>query len=129
MAYTGKDLRILTPITGGYGPIIAAARSCEVNVEGDQIPVSSPDDGQWNHYIAGRKGWSINVGYLLGAGTFPTEAAMVNTIVTIVVSDGTALMQGQAIVKSWHANGNLGNLATGSFVFLGNGPLLPLTQQ
>jgi predicted secreted protein len=129
MAFLGKDLKILTPITGGYGTIIAASRSCEVNVEGDQLEVSSPNDGQWHHYIASRKGWSISVGYLLGAGTFPTEVAMVNTTVTIVVSDGTTKMQGSAIVKSWHASGNLGNLATGSFVFLGNGPLSPVTQE
>lgn len=129
MTYTGKDLRILTPITGGYGPIIAAARSCEVNVEGEQIEISSPSDGQWRNYLAGRKGWSISVGYLLGAGTFPTEAEMVNTTVTLVVSDGTAMMQGQAIVKSWKATGNIGNLANGSFVFLGTGALAPVATE
>lgn len=127
MAFLGKNLQILKPVSGGYSPIIAAARSCEINIDGDQIEVSSPNDGAWQHFIAGRKGWSISVGYLLGAGTFPTEAAMVNTTVTVVVDDGTTKMQGSAIVKSWHATGNLSNLATGSFVFLGNGPLLPVT--
>ena len=127
MAFLGKNLQILKPVSGGYSPIIAAARSCEINIDGDQLEVSSPNDGAWQHFIAGRKGWSISVGYLLGAGTFPTEAAMVNTPVTVVVDDGTTKMQGSAIVKSWHATGNLSNLATGSFVFLGNGPLSPVT--
>lgn len=127
MALLGKNLQILKPVSGGYSPIIAAARSCEINIDGDQLEVSSPNDGAWQHFIAGRKGWSISVGYLLGAGTFPTEAAMVNTTVTVVVYDGTTKMQGSAIVKSWHATGNLSNLATGSFVFLGNGPLSPVT--
>jgi predicted secreted protein len=127
MAFLGKNLQILKPVSGGYSPIIAAARSCEINIDGDQLEVSSPNDGAWQHFIAGRKGWSISVGYLLGAGTFPTEAAMVNTTVTVVVYDGTTKMQGSAIVKSWHATGNLSNLATGSFVFLGNGPLSPVT--
>lgn len=127
MAFLGKDLKILTPITGGYGPIIAAARSCEVNVEGDQLETSSPNDGAWHHYIASRKGWSISVGYLMSVGTFPTEAEMVNTTVTVVVSDDTTMMQGLAIVKSWKATGNLQNLANGSFVLLGNGPLSPVT--
>ena len=127
MALLGKNLQILKPISGGYSPIIAAARSCEINIDGDQLEVSSPNDGAWQHFIAGRKGWSISVGYLLGAGTFPTEAAMVNTTVTVVVDDGTTKMQGSAIVKSWHATGTLSNLATGSFVFLGNGPLSPVT--
>lgn len=127
MALLGKNLQILKPVSGGYSPIIAAARSCEINIDGDQLEVSSPNDGAWQHFVAGRKGWSISVGYLLGAGTFPTEAAMVNTTVTVVVYDGTTKMQGSAIVKSWHATGNLSNLATGSFVFLGNGPLSPVT--
>ena len=119
----------MTPANDGYSHIIACAKSCEISVDGEQIEISSPSDGQWRNYLASRKGWSISVGYLLGAGTFPTEAAMVNTTVTIVVSDGTALMQGQAIVKSWKATGNIGNLANGSFVFLGNGPLSPVTQE
>jgi len=119
----------LTPITGGYAAVVAGARSCEVSVDGDQLEVSSPNDGQWRHYVAGRNGWSISVGYLMSVGTFPSEAQMVNTTVTVVVSDGTTMMQGQAIVKSWKATGNLDNLANGSFVFLGNGPLLPVTQE
>ena len=127
MAFLGKNLKILTPITGGYAAIVAGARSCEVSVDGDQLEVSSPNDGAWQHFIAGRKGWSISVGYLMSVGTFPTEAQMVNTTVTVVVSDGTTMMQGSAIVKSWKATGNLDNLANGSFVFLGNGPLSPVT--
>lgn len=126
MAFLGKNLKILMPVTGGYTAVVAGARSCEVSVEGDQLEVSSPNDGAWQHFIAGRKGWSISVGYLMSVGTFPTEAAMVNTTVTVVVSDGTTMMQGSAIVKSWKATGNL-NLANGSFVFLGNGPLSPVT--
>ena len=127
MAFLGKNLKILTPITSGYAAVVAGARSCEVSVDGDQMEVSSPNDGQWRHYVAGRNGWSISVGYLMSVGTFPTEAAMVNTTVTVVVSDGTTMMQGSAIVKSWKATGNLDNLANGSFVFLGNGPLSPIT--
>ena len=127
MAFLGKNLKILTPVSGGYAAVVAGARSCEVSVDGDQMEVSSPNDGQWRHYVAGRNGWSISVGYLMSVGTFPTEAQMVNTTVTVVVSDGTTMMQGQAIVKSWKATGNMDNLANGSFVFLGNGPLSPVT--
>jgi hypothetical protein len=90
VALLGKNLQILKPVSGGYSPIIAAARSCEINIDGDQLEVSSPNDGKWRNYIAGRNGWSISVGYLMSVGTFPTEAAMVNTTVTIVVSDGPA---------------------------------------
>lgn len=119
----------MKPVNDGYSPIIAGAKSCEISVDGEQIEISSPGDGQWRNYLAGRKGWQVSVGYLLSAGTFPTEAAMVNTTVTVVVSDGTTMMQGQAIVKSWKATGNIGNLANGSFVFLGTGALAPVTTE
>lgn len=122
----GKNLKILKPVSGGYSPIIAMAKSCDISVEGDQIEISSPDNGQWRYYLASRKGWQINVGYLLAAGTFPNEAQMVNTTVTIVVSDGTTRMQGSAIVKTWKCSGAVGNLSQGSFQFLGNGPLSPV---
>ena len=129
MAFLGKNLKILTPVSGGYAAVVAGARSCEVSIDGDQMEVSSPNDGAWQHFIAGRKGWSISVGYLMSVGTFPSEAQMVNTTVTVVVSDGTTMMQGQAIVKSWKATGNLDNLANGSFVFLGTGALAPVTTE
>lgn len=128
MAFLGKNLMILKNTTGStYAAVVAGARSCDVNVEGDQIETSSPSDGQWRHYIAGRKGWSITVGYLMSVGTFPTEAEMVNTTVTIRVSDGTVQMQGTAIVKAWKATGTVGNLTQGSFQLLGSGPLSPVT--
>lgn len=125
----GKNLKIMKPVNDGYSPIIAGAKSCEIIVDGEQKEISSPGDGQWKNYLAGRNGWQVSVGYLLSAGTFPTEAAMVNTTVTLIVSDGTTMMQGSAIVKSWKATGNLENLSNGSFVFLGNGPLSPVTQE
>lgn len=124
--FLGNNLQILTPVTGGYSAIIAMAKSCEISVEGSQIEVSSPTSGQWRYYLAGRKGWQVNVSYLLSSGTFPTEAQMVNTQVVIVVSDGSVQMQGNAIVKSWKSNGAVGSLAKGAFQFLGNGALSPI---
>ena len=129
MILHGKNLQILKLTGSTYAAVVAMAKSCDVSVDGDQIETSSPSDGQWRHYIAGRKGWSISVGYLMSVGTFPTEAEMVNTTITIRVSDGTAQMQGTAIVKTWKATGNIGNLANGSFVFLGTGALAPVTTE
>ena len=124
----GKKLQILKNTTGStYAAVVAMAKSCDVQIEGDQLEASSPDSGQWHYYMAGRKGWSINVGYLVLAGGFSADAQMVNTTVTIRVSDGTVQMQGQAIVKTWKATGTVGNLTQGSFQLLGNGPLSPVT--
>ena len=124
----GKNLQILKNTTGStYAAVVAMAKSCEVSIEADTLETSSSTSGAWHTYIAGRKGWSINVGYLVTAGGFSADAQMVNTTVTIRVSDGTVQMQGQAIVKTWKATGTVGNLTQGSFQLLGNGPLSPVT--
>lgn len=124
----GKNLQILKNTTGStYAVVVAMAKSCDVSIQADTLETSSPTSGSWHTYIVGRKGWSINVGYLVAAGSFPTEAEMVGTTITIRVSDGTAQMQGTAIVKTWKATGTVGNLTQGSFQLLGTGPLSRVT--
>ena len=55
------------------GVVIAASKSCTVNVECDDIPVSSPTDGQWEHVIAGRKKWKVTTNHLVvnPSGQYP----------------------------------------------------------
>lgn len=55
------------------GKVIAASKSCTVNVECDDIPVSSPTDGQWEHVIAGRKKWKVTTNHLVvnPSGPYP----------------------------------------------------------
>lgn len=56
-----------------------------------------------------------------------TAKQMVGTTVTLSLqANGLAndRLHGQAIVKNWKANGAQGNLATGSFSFIGSGPLI-----
>lgn len=60
MILQGKNL-----IISANGSVIAAAKSCTVNVECDKIKVSSPTDGQWEHVIAGMKSWSVSTSHLL----------------------------------------------------------------
>lgn len=49
------------------GTAIAAAKSCVVDVQAEEIEVSSPLTGTWRTYIAGRKSWNINVSGLVQA--------------------------------------------------------------
>lgn len=109
------------------GTAIAGAKSCEISVDGEQIETASPDTGTWRTFLAGRKEWSVTCGHLIPASGTPlkTEAGMVNTTVTLTIqSDMNGdTMTGQAIVKTWNASGSVGNLAQGSFKFLGNGAL------
>lgn len=110
------------------GTAIAGAKSCEINVDGEQIETASPSTGTWRTFIAGRKEWSVSCGFLIPASGTPlkSEAAMVNTTVTLTVQSGLSgdTLTGSAIVKAWKASGTIGNLSQGSFQFRGNGALI-----
>lgn len=47
------------------GSVLAASKSCNVDVDVDTIKVSSPTDGSWEHSIAGRKSWKVTTNHLL----------------------------------------------------------------
>ena len=120
----GKDLLICN--SSGTA-LIAAARSCEVAMECEMIETASPTSGTARTYIAGRTGWSITVGYLTTAPT--TDIALVGgSPVTVQVKiRGGAAVQGSALFKTCRISGTVGNLAQGSFVLQGTGPLSPVT--
>lgn len=109
------------------GTAIAGAKSCEINVDGEQIETASASTGTWRTFLAGRKEWSVSCGFLIPASGTPlkSEAAMVNTTVTLTVQSGLSgdTLTGSAIVKAWKASGTIGNLSQGSFQFRGNGAL------
>ena len=63
------------------GVAIAAAKSCSINVQAEQIPVSSPTSGEWEEYINGRKKWSVSTNQLLNTMRIP--ATMVGTTVSL----------------------------------------------
>ena len=63
------------------GVAIAAAKSCDINVQAAEIPVSSPTDGQWEYAIMGRRKWSVSVGQLVTSIVVPFS--MVGTAVTL----------------------------------------------
>ena len=56
----GRDL-----IIKADGVAIAAAKTCTVRVSAGTIPVSSPDDGEWEHAIPGRKSWTCSTNHLV----------------------------------------------------------------
>ena len=47
------------------GVAIAAARSCSLDVRTQAIPVSSPQDGNWQHYKGGKSSWVVRVNCLV----------------------------------------------------------------
>ena len=109
------------------GQAIAGTKSDEIQVESDTIEIASATDQEWVHHIAGRKSWSLNVGWLLLANTDVRKALQVGTSVTIKfkgrgATDASGL-SGSAIIKTCKITAVRGNIAQGSFAFVGNGPL------
>ena len=76
MFIKGKDV-----ILKMGGTAIAAAKSCDVNIQADLIKVSSPTDGGWEHSIAGRKSWSASCSHLVTQ--IASSVAMVGQTVTL----------------------------------------------
>lgn len=109
------------------GTAIAGARSCDINISGEEIEVANTTKDKWRVFITGREEWSVTCNHLLPASGTPLRSSknMVNTTVTIMMESGRYgdVLTGQAIVKSWRTTGTLGNLAQGTFSFRGSGPL------
>lgn len=51
------------------GVAVAAAKSCTIEVQADEIETSSPLTGQWKTYKAGRKSWKVDVSGLVMVDT------------------------------------------------------------
>lgn len=132
MILQGKNL-----IVKANGEVIAAAKSCTLNIDCEIIKVSSPTDGQWEHIIAGMKSWSVSTthllkmermidrplhGYLDPIGQSFTLQLELNDI-TIEGFPVTEILTGSAICRSSQITATKSNLMQGSFKFQGNGPL------
>lgn len=132
MILQGKNL-----IVKANGDVIAAAKSCTLNIDCEIIKVSSPTDGQWEHIIAGMKSWSVSTthllkmermidrplhGYLDPIGQSFTLQLELNDI-TIEGFPVSETLIGSAICRSSQITATKSNLMQGSFKFQGNGPL------
>ena len=122
MAVLGNNIIVLMG-----GTAIAGTKSDELKVDCETIEIASATDQGWVHSLAGRKSWSLNVGWLLLANTDVRKALQVGTSVTIKfkgrgATDASGL-SGSAIIKTCKITAVRGNIAQGSFAFVGNGPL------
>ena len=109
------------------GQAIAGTKSDEIQVDCETIEIASATDQAWTHSISGRKSWSLTVGWLVLANQDVRKALLVGSTVTIKIkgrgeSDANGL-SGSAILRTCKVTAIRGNLATGSFAFVGNGPL------
>ena len=109
------------------GTAIAGTKSDEIQVDCETIEIASATDQAWTHSISGRKSWSLTVGWLVLANQDVRNVLLAGSVVTIKIkgrgeSDANGL-SGSAILRTCKITAVRGNLAQGSFAFVGNGPL------
>ena len=122
MAILGNNILIFRD-----GTAIAGTISNEIQSESDLIEKSSPTSGQWKENVTGRKGWSINVSHLVLAYDGVRELLNVGSTYTLKFrgrnsADNTGVT-GNAILKVCKITATKGNIAQGSFQFVGDGAL------
>ena len=128
MAELGNNL-IVTWNDSGNQAVIAGTRTNELQCDGEQLKVCSATDEQWEHFLAGRKTWSVNVSFLLLADGIDIKAALkVNNTYTLYFRKRSGGgLYGNAILKSFKASAPINGLSNGSFVFQGTGALSDYT--
>lgn len=127
MAVLGNNIFIATndaTLSPGTSKIIAGTRTNEINTECGSIEIASASQQDWQEIIAGRKSWSLSVGWLLLANADVQKILKVGTMVTVYVKTGsTQLLTGTALITQARLTLGQGNLANGSFALKGSGAL------
>lgn len=95
MILQGKNL-----IISANGQVIAGAKSCDISVDADTIPVSSPTDGRWEYIIAGMKSWKVSTSHLVPMETVPSHFA--EAVATCHADGGNS-------VTTWNVDNKLVN--------------------
>lgn len=129
MAVNGKNI-IIRKQSGQNWVAIAATKSDEIQVDCEVIKIAGATEQTWEKHIAGRKSWSLNVGWLLSSVADIRKALQVGDRVQLRIGDSTYAnggsgngMSGYAIVKTCRVTMTNGALANGSFQFIGDGAL------
>ena len=110
------------------GVIIAGTKSNEITSETELLEVSGPKSGRSREYTEGRDEWGFTTSFLVLSNEHVKDLLRKGTTYDIQVvarngSSSTGLLQGKAILKNCKMTFTRGNLAQGSFQFVGNGPL------
>lgn len=124
----GRNLYVLIQ-ENGTGVIIAGTRSNEFQTDIDLQEVSSPNTGTWKEHLPQREEWNVSTNFLVTSDESLLSLLKTRKYVTLSFvsrSPGgtvTELLTGEAWIKTCKISAVLGNLAQGSFQFVGNGEL------
>ena len=126
MATLGNN--IIVQIQSGQNWVaVGAARTDEIQVDGEQLEIASRTSGKWREFLAGRNTWSVQTSYLVTYASNIRDLLKVNTNVRLRIGGSTMAtgdyLTGYAIIKTQKLTAPIGGLANGTIVFLGNGAL------
>ena len=126
MAQNGNNIIVQTH-NGSSWVAVAATKSDELQAEADMIEKASATQQSWKEYIPGRKGWSLNVSWLVSQVADIQKVLQVGTRVQLRIGSRSnpawTNVTGYAYVKTCKVTMTRGNIATGSFSFIGDGAL------
>ena len=116
-----------------YSAPFACTKSNDIDTGCKAIEVSSPNTGDWEENIAGRKSWGFSVSWLVGSSTDIKNLLMVgNTYNITVISRGSSanssVLTGSALCTAAKVTLTKGSIANGTFTFKGTGPLAEPSQ-
>lgn len=123
---TGKDI-ILVLSQGGTALASTAIKSQDIQTEADVLEKASSSQQSWREYIAGRKGWSVTLSYLVLTSEKILDLLKVGQTFSVTikkVDDNTNKVTGNAILKAVKQTASVGNLAQGSWQLQGTGALV-----
>jgi predicted secreted protein len=132
----GREVMIFTGDSHATTQAVGCSTACELEISCDAIEISSPSSGQARDYLAGRTGWRMSLDKLLllpdfydgikvGTKIVVWFAYSINSKEGISPEDRFAAhyYEGAALVTRWVCSAKNGDFASGTFEFLGCGPL------
>lgn len=141
MKYKGKDLLVFVK-KGEIHKCIAFSTGCELDISRNLIEVASFDSAYWNNYKADKLGWTMTCSALLsdeaenefeflsliqGGDIYVSFASVESSALpresSTVQPDGRLRYGGYAVLNRLTYTGQMGNMATFSVDFTGNGGL------
>lgn len=104
-------------------PVIAAAKSCTINIKYDLIEKASSTQGTAKEYTYGRYEWDLTVDHLVVSGSeFQgfSLAGGARLLISVVINN--VRKKGYVLVPQAGLSAPVSGLATGSVTFKGDGP-------
>lgn len=113
------------------GDQMVGTKTDKIQAKCETVKRSSATQQAWDEYVAGRKGWSFNVSFLVGSGSTINSLRSLLNVGTryqiYVCEGGSNILTGYALLTTCDITATRGNLANGSFSFVGDGALQAAT--